>query len=900
MPDWTSQVRARLGALRLHPAREAEIVEEVGMHLDERYAELRAQGVAEDEARRVAVEELDPDTLAAWMRPLRQANLPPPLTPGDPRRSRLGGIGQDVRYGWRMMLKEPALTTAALLTLALGIGANGAIFALAEAVLLRPLPFPAAERLVMVWETAGESQTEEVSPRNLVDWAAQSRSFAAIGGYIPNVGSMVLGEPGGVPETVPRQWVTEGIFRALGVKPVVGRTFLPADDAEGVQRVVLAESFWRARFEADPSIVGRAIRLDGEDWTVVGVVPDEARIIGRSDIWAAIPIRGAPPESRGEHFLQAIGRVRPGVSIDAAAAELQSVAAKLAGEFPQTNAGRGAALEPLRDATIGGDLRKTSVLLLGVVGLVLLICCANLANLLMTRATRRGREFALRSTLGARRGRLVRQLLTESLLLAAIGGAAGAAFGFLFLRVAPSLLPEDLLPAAVTPSFDLRVALFCAVTALLVGCFFGLAPAWQARELSLASALAGSSRAVTGRGGKVRAALVVGQVATAVILLVCAGLLLRTLLAVLGVDRGYGAESVLTMLVDPHGSVHPNDESLLRFYRAVAEDVEALPRVRAATWATTLPMGDSYEGTVPYAVAGEPPVAPSQRPTADHQIVDVGYFAALDLPIVDGRAFDERDTAQSVPVAIVNEAFARRHFGGRSPVGARVGLFDSDGGERPAVEAEIVGVARQVKGSPTETEDLLQIYVPLAQDTVGDVYLLVRSGAGRAEELERAVQRVIASHDREQLVSVRDAMTLDGVLAQATARHRFRAVLVASFAALALVLAMVGVFGVIGYSVQQRMRDFGVRRALGATKGDVLRLVASGATRLVVTGALIGLAVSLFVGRLLASMLFGVEPLDLATFAAVAAVVLLTAVLSTAGPVWRATLVDPAVALRDE
>ena len=336
MSDWTSQVRARLGGLRLHPAREAEIVEEVGQHLDERYAELRAQGVAEVDARRAAVEELDPDTLAAWMRPLRQANLPPPLTPADPRRSWLGGIAQDVRYGWRMMLKEPALTTAALLTLALGIGANGAIFALAEAVLLRPLPFPAAERLVMVWETAGESETEEVSPRNLVDWKAQSRSFVAIGGYIPNVGSMVLGEPGGVPETVPRQWVTEGVFRALGVRPVVGRTFLPAYDAEGLRRVVLAESFWRARFEADPSIVGRGIRLDGEEWTVVGVVPDEAQIIGRSSIWASGSIRGAPAEARGQHFMRAIGRVKPGVSIASAAAELQSVAARLAREFPAT------------------------------------------------------------------------------------------------------------------------------------------------------------------------------------------------------------------------------------------------------------------------------------------------------------------------------------------------------------------------------------------------------------------------------------------------------------------------------------------------------------------------------------------------------------------------------------
>jgi putative ABC transport system permease protein len=303
---------------------------------------------------------------------------------------------------------------------------------------------------------------------------------------------------------------------------------------------------------------------------------------------------------------------------------------------------------------------------------------------------------------------------------------------------------------------------------------------------------------------------------------------------------------------------------------------------------------------VAYAVAGAPPVEASQRPTADYQIVDVGYFAALDLPIVAGRVFSERDGADAVPVAIVNEAFARRHFGGRSPLGQRVGLFSSARDEKPATEVEIVGVARQVKGSPTETADLLQIYVPLAQDTVGDAYLLVRMDAERADELESTVRRVIANHDREQLVGVRDAMTLDDVIATGTARHRFRAVLVGSFAALALVLAMIGVFGVLAYTVQQRLRDFGVRRALGATTGDVFRLVAASATRVVATGALIGLVVSLFSGRLLASLLFGVAPLDLATFTAVPAVVLLTAAVSIAGPVWRATLVDPAVALRDE
>ncbi len=900
MPDWSEQLRSRLATLRLDPGREAEIVEELAQHLDERYAELRAQGIADDDARRLAVEELDPDILAAWMRPLRQANVPTSIAPGAPSRSPLRGFAQDVRYAWRMLLKERGLTAAALLTLALGIGANGAIFALVDAVLLRPLSFPAPERLVMVWERTGESDTEEVAPLNLVDWKSRSRSFVAIGGFVPNVGSMVLGDPAGPPETVSRQWVTEGVFRALGVEPVAGRAFLPSDDVEGGRLVILAESFWRSRFGSDPAIVGTEIRLDGEDWTVVGVVPDEAQLIGRSSTWAMIPIRGAPPDARGEHFFHTIGRVRPDVSVAAAEAELQSVAVELAREFPETNAGRGVALEPLRAAVIGSDLRQTSLLFLGVVGFVLLICCANVANLLMTRATRRTRELAIRSALGADRGRLVRQLLTESLLLAAIGGLIGLVFGAVILRIAPALLPEEILPASVTLAFDLRVAAFCGVTALLVGCVFGIAPAWQARDLSTASLLAGSSRTVTGRGGTLRAALVTAQVATAVILLVGAGLLLRTLLAVEGVDRGYRATSVLTMLVDPHSRVHPTDESLLRFYDAVEVEVEAIPGVHAAAWATTIPLGNSYEGSVAYEIEGSPAASRSRRPTADYQIVSPDYFAALDLAIMDGRPFDERDVERSVPVAIVNEAFARRHFAGRSPVGARVALYSEEGDEEPAAVREIVGVARQVKAHPAATEELMQVYVPLAQSATGDIYLLVRAASGGAADLAPAVRRAIARHDREQLVSVRDAVTLDDVVWEATARHRFRAVLVASFAGLALLLAMVGVFGVLAYSVQQRLRDFGVRRALGATTGDVFRQVAWGATRLVGTGALIGLAVSAFVGRLLASMLFGVAPLDLVTFVAVATVVVITAVVSTAGPAWRATLVDPAVALRDD
>jgi putative ABC transport system permease protein len=385
-----------------------------------------------------------------------------------------------------------------------------------------------------------------------------------------------------------------------------------------------------------------------------------------------------------------------------------------------------------------------------------------------------------------------------------------------------------------------------------------------------------------------------------VLLLFGAGLLLRTLLAVESVDRGYRAESVLTMILDPMDNRYPTDAAELRFYEAVAQEVMALPGVRGVAWATTLALGRSYQGPSFFEIVGDPPAAESQRPTADYQIVSPTYFTTLDLPIVAGRGFDDRDAPASVQVCIVNEAFVRSYLQGRSPIGLRVAIRPTGSAQAPPVVREIVGVARQVKARPNETEDLIQIYVPLAQDTPGDIFMVVRPSSGRAEALAASVRAAIARVDKEQLVSVRNVMTLDDVAWDATARHRFRAVLVMAFAALALLLAMVGVFGILAYSVQQRVRDFGVRRALGATTGDVLRLVVGSAVRVIATGAVIGLALSTVLGRLLATMLFGVQSWDPVTFAAVTIVLALTAAVSTAGPAWRAASINPAVALRSE
>ena len=798
----------------------------------------------------------------------------------------------DVKFAWRQLRGAPGFALVAVLTLALGIGANSAIFALVDATLLKPLPYGDPARLVTIWERTGTNPQSYASPLNMLDWKTRSRSFEAIAGFTPNVGGMVMAGADGNAETVSRQWVTAGIFDVLGVRPVAGRNFLPSDDQQRASVVVLSEGFWQSRFNRDPSVVGRELKLDGTLWTVVGVVPKEFQVLGNTSIWAMRSILNLPPRARGAFALQAVGRLAAGVGIAAAQSDLQAVAAGLSREFPQTNAGRSVRLEPLHDTMIGSDLKVTSMLFLGVVGFVLLLCCANVANLLLARATARTRELAVRAALGAGRRRIVRQLVTESVLLSLIGGTLGVAVGWAILETAPALIPEGMLPGTITLQFDLRVAAFCAVTAFAVGLLFGVAPAWQATTLSSPVSLASESRTVTG-GGKLRSLLVGGEVTTAVLLLFGAGLLLRTLVFVESYDRGYKAESVLSMLVDPLGSSYPTPEKLLQFYQQVEDEVRTVPGVQDVAWTSALPLGGSLYGdlALTYEVVGDPPVPESQRPTTSLQAVSPAYFTTLDLPIVAGRPFDARDTRTSPPVCIVNEAFARS-LGGRSPIGMRVSFkVAGQPGDKPDV-GEIVGVAKQVKARPDEPKDYVQIYVPLTQELSDDVIMLARPKSGLAEALTPAVRAAISRIDRDQLVSVRDVTTLEDVEWAASGRHRFRAAMVTAFAALALVLAMVGVFGILAYSVQQRARDFGVRRALGATTNDVLRLVVGDAARVILAGAAVGLVLSALLGRLMTTMLFGVKPLDLTTFAMVTGVLAVTAAM--------ATRIDPAAALRSK
>jgi putative ABC transport system permease protein len=807
-------------------------------------------------------------------------------------------LRQDVSFALRQLRSAPAFTLVAAATLALGIGANSAIFALVDATLLRPLPYVTPERLVTIWETSADTPRGFASPLNMADWQTRGRTLEKIAGYTPSMGSMVMSGSDGNALTVSRQWVSAGIFDVLGVQPIAGRTFTAEDEQQRANVVVLSEGLWQTRFDRDPGIVGKEIRLDGGLWRVVGIMPKDFEILGRTSIWAMRPFVNMPPRARGAYMLQAIGRLKPGIGVEAAQSDLTAVADGLAREYPDFNKGRTVTIEPLRDTMIGTDLKTTSILFLGVVGFVLLICCGNVANLLLARATARTRELAVRAALGAGRRRIIRQLLTESVLLSLIGGAVGIALGAAILRVAPVLIPEGLLPATVTLSFDLRVVAFCVTASLLVGMLFGMAPAWQAMSFSSPEVIGSDTRTTTG-SGRLRNVFVVSEVATAVLLLFGAGLLLRTLIAVSSYDRGYRAESVLSMLVDPLGSAYPTPEKLQQFFDQVEAEVRAVPGVADVGWSTALPLGESIFGEYPfhYEVVGDAPLDAARKPTTAFQIVSPTYFSTLELPIVAGRAFDTRDVRGNPRVAIVNEALAR-NLGNRNPIGLQVTFKAVEAPNSQPYTVQIVGVAKQVKFRPDEPRDFVQIYVPLAQDPVDDMLMLVRSKAGPAGALTPAVRTAISRIDKEQLVSVADIKTLEDVEWAATGRHRFRAVMVTLFAALAVTLAMVGIFGILAYSVQQRMRDFGVRRALGATTNDVLNLVITSAARLIGIGAVVGLALAASFSRLIATMLFGVQPLDAATFGLVAVVLVITGALAIAGPAWRATRIDPAAVLR--
>jgi len=802
---------------------------------------------------------------------------------------------QDLRYGARTLARNPGVTAAAILALALAIGANTAIFSVVNAVLLRPLPYPDADRLLSVhqlWDTSPDEH-DVLSSDDVVELREGSAEVMQVAGYFSPVGGFAL-TGDGEPEQVAGTAMSAEAFDVLGTPPALGRAFLPDDDRPGAEPVVvLSHALWQRRFGGDPSIVGRSLSVNSQDHTVVGVMPAGFRFPRDSvaDLWPIFrPERslGRPP-----YYVSAVARPRPGQGPAEVRGVLQSVTRRIQERFPDASAEWRLAAAPLKDEVVG-NVRPALLLLLGSVGFVLLIATANIANLLLARATARRKEMAIRAALGATWTRLARQLVTESLILAAAGGLLGILLSLWGTEILVRLGPRNL-PRLQEVGIDLRVLLYTAALTTLSGILFGLAPAARATFGGLAPALLAGARGTTDRGGRrLRSLLVVSEFALAVMLLCGAGLLIRSFLHLQDVSPGFDAGGILTASISLPEGRYADGAARSTFFRQLVERAGILPGVQAAAISMALPP-NLLVMTNPYTVEGRP-LPPGRNPPAVAQLLIGGdYFDALGVTLLRGRDFSEADADGAPGVVIINETMAATLFPNEDPIGRRLQLGDPDP-ESPWVT--IVGVAADVKYTGLDRTPEPTMYTPYDQNLWWPtMYLVLRSSVDPAG-LTQAVRAQVAALD--PLLPVARVRTMNELLGQSVAEPRFRTTLLAIFAAVALLLATVGIYGVLSYSVGQRTQEIGIRMALGAQGRDVLTLVLRQGITLAGLGLAIGLAAAASLSRVLASLLFGVGPMDLATFGAVALVMLAAALLACYVPARRATRVDPLVALRTE
>jgi len=816
---------------------------------------------------------------------------------------------QDLKHATRVLLRRPGFSSVAVATLAVAIGANVAIFSVVHAVLLRPLPFPDPDRLVWVWEKSPQRgiPRRAVTPVAYAAYRGRSDVFTDLGASSDWMFSLT---GAGEPESIIGYRFSGNFFAILGVPARLGRTLGPEDARPGHDHVVvLADSLWRRRFQADPGVIGRAIILDDESYTVIGVMPPAFAHPARTEMWTPLVLEGAPATNARSRFIRMIGRLKPGVKCEQASSAVAGVAASLAGADAENQGGWSADASPIA-SRYTGDIKPALLVLLGAVGFVLLIAAANIGNLLLARAADRGREVAIRASLGAGRGRLVRQFLVESVLLAAIGGAGGVALAFwgvdLLTGLFPSTIANIAIPRLDQIHIDGPVLAFALVLSLVTGIAFGLAPALHASRAALSEALRESGTRTTEARAhrRFRSALVVSEVALALVLTTGAALMIRSFAQLQGGNLGFEPTGVSTarLLLPARPSASGGTEPRYRapekrraFFEHVMARLRATPGVEAAGATTYLPLS-GWSGEQGFEIEGRPAASPTEAPGAMAQSVNEDYFRAMRIPLRKGRGIAATDVATSPAVVVVNETTARRYWAGEDPVGRRVG-WRVGGPPNPIVWREVVGVVADIRHHGLAEPPEPEIYVPYAQSPSPLICLAVRM-SGRQSLPAQAIEQAVWSFDRDQPVLA--VMSLEQLAAEAVTLRRVSTLLLGFFAAVAVFLAGLGLYGVMAHAVTRRTHEIGIRMAIGARASDVLAMIVGRGVGLAALGAAFGLVASLGLTRLLSSLLYGVSPTDPVSFAAVAVFLLAVAALATYIPARRAARVDPAEALRYE
>ena len=800
----------------------------------------------------------------------------------------MDSIIKDIRYGLRSLLKRPGFTVIALVALALGIGANTAIFSLVNAIVLQPLPYPDPDRLVWAWGTVRSgSNRASVAPLDYLDFRSQNRTFEQLAASFGLPGQANL-TGSGDPERLVSSSVTGNYFDTFGVRPVLGRGFSLENEKTGQDQVtVLSHALWQRRFAGDPEIVNKTLILDSKPYQVIGVMPANLRLPQNPELWVPLNFDVDPSmKQRRAHFLRPIGRLKAGVSLAQAQADIDLIAAQLEQQFPDTNTGWSLGLVSLREQLVG-DSSTIVFILFGAVGLVLLIACANVANLLLVRAAARRKEIALRTALGASRWRIVRQMITESLLLSIVGGALGALVAFWGVQVLVSLT-EDSLPPTVNVTIDATVLGFTLLISIVTGLLFGLAPASRTLKVDLIDSLKDGARGAEGTlRNRTRSLLVVFESAVAVMLLIGAGLLVRSLIELQKVDPGFDSNNILTLSIALPQQKYEGEGKAANFFQQFETRVASLPGVESVGLITELPLTDQLND-ISFTVEGRPPVSPDQALGTDWRRVNQNYFSTFRIPLLRGRNFTEQEVRQSEAVVVVSQALVASAFPNEDPLGKRIiTMF--------GYPYEIVGVVGDIRHSSLASGPLPTMYFPTRN--TGRMNVLVRT-QGDPLSIVGAVRKEVHALDPDQPIA--EVKRMSDWVDSSVAEPRYRTTLLALFAAIAMILAATGIYGVMSYSVTQRTHEIGVRMALGARRLDVLKMVVKQGMVLTLVGVVIGLAGAFALTRVMSTLLFGVTAKDPITFGVVAALLIAVAFIACFVPARRATKVDPLVALRYE